>query len=199
MNKQEQWDAAWAEATTITDALGRHIDPGIFETVVVLRLLGFTTEQSCEGHMDHGRSFPWVTITSQADYQEALVLFKQGDTLRKEGRKEEAYALYAKARTARNIADEQHAQETAKMLAYLEAFYASRPLSYDRHLIVYGSTLNTDVLESQGASIQTARSEEQRQQYLQAYQEEMQAFTQFLKACFFEAEDAPQHSICKPQ
>lgn len=39
-----------ARVATFTDKLGTPIDPGIFETVVALNLLGLHTLQSCEGH-----------------------------------------------------------------------------------------------------------------------------------------------------
>ncbi len=50
---------------TFTDKLGTPIDPGIFETVVALNLVGLHTFQSCEGHLDHGSPYPWVTITDE--------------------------------------------------------------------------------------------------------------------------------------
>src|SRR5258708_6661208 len=47
------------------DRLGTPLDPGIFETVVMLNLQGFPTLQSCEGHLDHGCFYPWVTVVDQ--------------------------------------------------------------------------------------------------------------------------------------
>jgi hypothetical protein len=38
------------------------MDPGIVDTVVALRLLGFTTQQSCEGHVRRGDGQPWVRL-----------------------------------------------------------------------------------------------------------------------------------------
>ena len=56
------WQEACAAVEQFTDSLGAEVDPGIFETVVLLNLLGFRTFQSCEGHLDHGTCYPWVTI-----------------------------------------------------------------------------------------------------------------------------------------
>src|SRR5215469_15931916 len=44
------------------DNLNATVDEGIFETVVMLNLVGITTFQSCEGHLDHGCPYPWVTV-----------------------------------------------------------------------------------------------------------------------------------------
>jgi hypothetical protein len=38
------------------------VDAGIRDTVTALRLLGFRTTASCEGHVDHGRPGPWVDV-----------------------------------------------------------------------------------------------------------------------------------------
>lgn len=60
--KQRRWDEIAAEVDQITDRLGKPIDPGIRETVIGLMASGFDTEQSCEGHLDHGIPAPWVDI-----------------------------------------------------------------------------------------------------------------------------------------
>src|SRR5690348_1844102 len=51
---------------TFTDKLGMTVDVGVCETVVILNLLGLYTFQSCEGHLDHGCPYPWVTILDEA-------------------------------------------------------------------------------------------------------------------------------------
>lgn len=47
------------------DNFGLGVDPGIFDAVVALNLTGITTYQSCEGHLDHGLAYPWVTVIDQ--------------------------------------------------------------------------------------------------------------------------------------
>jgi len=59
---EQRYQEMQERVSTFTDKLGTPIDPGIFETVVALNLLGFHTSQSCEGHLDHGCPYPWVTI-----------------------------------------------------------------------------------------------------------------------------------------
>src|SRR5216683_6860035 len=56
------WEEGRSEVSRFTDRLGSPIDEGIFDTVVVLNLLGFRTFQSCEGHLDHGCPYPWVDV-----------------------------------------------------------------------------------------------------------------------------------------
>jgi hypothetical protein len=50
------------EVSRWVDGLGERVDPGIKDTVVALNLLGIPTVSSCEGHLDHGRTLPWVDI-----------------------------------------------------------------------------------------------------------------------------------------
>jgi len=59
---EQRYQEMREQVLTFTDNLGAPIDPGIFETVVLLNLLGLRTFQSCEGHLDHGCPYPWVTV-----------------------------------------------------------------------------------------------------------------------------------------
>ena len=59
---ERQYEEMCKRVATFTDKLGATVDDGIFDTVVTLNLLGFHTFQSCEGHLDHGYPYPWVTI-----------------------------------------------------------------------------------------------------------------------------------------
>ena len=55
-----------AEAESATeyqvDRLGLRIDNRIFDSVVALRVHGFDTKASCEGHMRWGEPAPWMDI-----------------------------------------------------------------------------------------------------------------------------------------
>lgn len=46
----------------IVDNLGKKIDDGIKEAVVILTKIGFKTSASCEGHLNWGFPFPWIDI-----------------------------------------------------------------------------------------------------------------------------------------
>src|ERR1700685_3524831 len=55
--KLQRWQEMEKEVDSWTDALGLGIDGGIKKTVIVLNLLGFKTQQSCEGHFEWGRPY----------------------------------------------------------------------------------------------------------------------------------------------
>src|SRR6266496_3065265 len=61
-DKQAAWEEKRKEIDQITDALGLGIDAGIKETVVAFNMLGFNTSASCEGHLGHGLSTPYIDI-----------------------------------------------------------------------------------------------------------------------------------------
>ncbi|GER84439.1 hypothetical protein KTAU_30750 [Thermogemmatispora aurantia] len=71
------WQQACDALAQLTDALGTPIDPGIVETVVLLILLGFPTVPSCEGHLDHGTPYPWVTVVDRALQRRFLQQWQQ--------------------------------------------------------------------------------------------------------------------------
>ena len=66
LQQQLDWPSTWEEAEVfarrLTDGLEYPIDADILETVVALILLGFQTNQSCEGHLDGGRPYPWIAF-----------------------------------------------------------------------------------------------------------------------------------------
>lgn len=53
------------EVDLITDRLGHPIDEQIKPAVIALRLSGFPTSASCQGHEDWGLPYPWVDIDCQ--------------------------------------------------------------------------------------------------------------------------------------
>jgi hypothetical protein len=59
MNQAQQ---AIAFTNSLTDDLGRPLDEGIKKPVAALYLLGVKTSASCQGHSDHGLSYPWIDI-----------------------------------------------------------------------------------------------------------------------------------------
>ena len=63
----QRWIETSENLSHVTDRLGKHIDKGIFDTVVALNILGFDTDMSCEGHLDHGLPYPWIDIRHTAE------------------------------------------------------------------------------------------------------------------------------------
>lgn len=64
VQRRRHFAAVQREVAQIADALGEPIEPGIHATVVGLRAHGLTTTMSCEGHPDHGRPYPWVSMSN---------------------------------------------------------------------------------------------------------------------------------------
>ena len=62
--KQQSWQSMEKEVGSWVDRLGKPIDPGIKDTIIVLNLLGFKTMASCEGH-DWGLSHPWIDFETK--------------------------------------------------------------------------------------------------------------------------------------
>jgi hypothetical protein len=65
---------------SVTDYLGYPVDKGIFRSVVILNSLGFTTNQSCEGHFNRYNTYPWIDIKfktkTQKEKESALIMAK---------------------------------------------------------------------------------------------------------------------------
>jgi hypothetical protein len=58
----KEWKELAEKFSHVTDKIDMPIDEGILETVVALNALDIPTSMSCEGHLDHGLSYPWVDI-----------------------------------------------------------------------------------------------------------------------------------------
>ena len=147
----QTWQEAAVYFEKVTDRLGRPIDVGIFDTVVALNVLGIPTLQSCEGHLTHGLPYPWVDI-------EVI------DTRPRSEHRDKETAL---------------AQLTLRywLFNYLSAFYQERRVSFDRII-----TLEyPHRMRSQGGEFMDLLTPGERERKLRVYQEEMQAFTQYLK------------------
>lgn len=175
----------------MTDSIGRPIDSGILETVIALNILGITTNQSCEGHLDHGRPYPWITFITPA----AVKLAKQSAAAFTQAiqKKEQEHCqddvlqpIYDKANQLKLQAERLHALDQQKILDHLIAFYSVRHAPFDCQLIIYTRVSGTSRLESQGAATIISQSPEIQQQKLKMYREEMLAFTAFLKNVYFE-------------
>ncbi len=183
-DKQIVWRQKLIEMEHIRDGMGKGLDPHIKETVAVLQLLGLHTQQSCQGHIDHGVAAPWIDIQSpdsrlQDFYRIYGELSHTADEL--EDGSEEAYAVHDEMNAVSKKIDRIEALEYKKLIPYLEAFYQGRSVSYEHRLILSP----TGRLTCQGAFLQPAEKKEPQAARLKAYQEEMLAFTQFLKQKFF--------------
>lgn len=82
---QDEWDRVQKEIENTADAEGYRIDEGIKEPVIALNAYGINTGQSCEGHVDSGRSAPWIRIEAPNEPGERFV--GQNETFEKVAKK----------------------------------------------------------------------------------------------------------------
>ncbi len=192
MRTQTDKDRLWKEMSdrmsTVTDKLGKGIDAGIMDLVVVLNLLEFPTAMSCEGHLEWGTYAPWVDIEDQSEAirqksREMTDLFKVARDAYQHG--EPSSTLFDQAHQARREAIFPQLQLQQRLLNYLSSFYMDRSVPVDRHLVIQTFGIGRIRLQSQGAPLQEIAPAERRAQKLVEYQQEMQAFTDFLKKQFF--------------
>jgi hypothetical protein len=176
------WQEAWDQLTHVTDALGRPIDPGIFETVVALTVVGFHTTMSCEGHLDHGIAAPWVDI----EPKEAEALRRQISAVQRQSTQEIPSSGSRPLEDAAKVFSDQlkadQMQTCKDLMLYLAHFYEGRSVPYDQVLIASSKgKAGRFRLESLGMGLQALHPLEIRADNLQRYQKEMRDFTAFLK------------------
>jgi len=196
-DRQKRWQQGIEQGRRITDARGQPIDPDILETVVVFNLLSVQTTSSCEGHPDRGCPYPWIAVGFFEDDPEIADdlkswnnLHDQINTLRIAGKTLiEVSSLFHEASQIRDRLLAITLKTLTPLYEYLDAFYADYHSSYDRHLVLDTNNIGlagSCLLKPQGANFQEARSLDVQQVKLAEYQQEMQAFTAFLKEQFFQ-------------
>ena len=193
--KEQQWQKMADHFAHITDKLGKRIDAGILDMVIVLNLLGIHTRQSCEGHLEWGTGSPWVDLEVPGlDDEEQVVrdALKEAQKQKEQGHlsQEDIKQLFQAARQLRTVVKHKHLEGRRKVMAYLAAFYDQRSIPYDVRLIIQAQGMGRSRIESQGADLQDTAPLDDRQQKLQEYQEEMQSFTAFLKEVWFSGREA---------
>jgi hypothetical protein len=183
-DKLTVWTQKLTEIAGLRDGLEKGVDPQITETVAVLQLLGVHTRASCEGHMDRGITAPWIDIQPTDPALEELRRFnvelsERVDALEAAG--EVADVVYEQLHEHRKAIARIEALEYKKLIPYLDEFYLDQCVYYEERLILDFRGR----LISQGALLQPAEEKKTQALRLQAYQEEMRDFTEFLKEKFF--------------
>ncbi len=188
--KEDQLHVLRERFSHVTDRLGKGIDPGIFETVVLLNALGFRTTGSCEGHLHEGSPAPWVDLAVEVppdEHKQAVEALREADRQETLGQlpKAERARLHREAQDRFHALDSSYQTILKRLLTLLTAFYHDRHVPYDQQLTVrwyrsLAGTVNTLRLENQGAELLPLESFATRTSKLRAYQAEMEAFTAFL-------------------
>lgn len=172
--KEAFWNDKFHEVQAYQDGAGNKMDEGIMETVTALNVNDIPTIQSCAGHIEKGM-MPWVQI-QQPGRPEGV--YKKSDiTPEWEQWREQENAL----------------QERVKRL--LEEFSSGREIKSgitlklnESNQIVATSKEIEDISESDPSGIKppTKQEEAKMKPLIPLAQEEIRAFSAFLKGKFFE-------------
>jgi len=163
LEKEQRWEELKQEVESITDGLGKGIDEGIKETTTALLANGFSTSQSCEGHIkETAATQPWVEI-----YMPEPEGWKEDKDKQGQWKKE-------------NLEQREKAEEAVK------EFYEERQVPFDEELSfedigIFGGFR----VQSTGSAEMKNLSFEEQKEKLKKYKKEMDAFTEFLKEKFF--------------
>jgi hypothetical protein len=174
------WDQEKRAVRRLRDGLGRPVDPGIVETVAILRLLGFTTTGSCGGHADRLLA-PYVDFRSATNADDRRRLEEAADQVTRRRRK--------------NQAIRHNAAELGRLVPLLERFYDGSAVPYRQRLICQGFGVIGYRLTTQDADLVAVFSKDERRELVRRQRHEFDTFTTFLKAEFFAAlDEAPSRA-----
>jgi len=193
--KKQRWDEMAREVDTWTDGLGMPIDEKIKDTIIVLNLLGLKTQQSCEGHLDHGRLYPWISFEIEDAELELLINQAREVSIKEEEAEQAAIARHPEliirdallleeselsplwqARAAAWDKMEQYRKmRVAPIHELLMTFYkdGANPDTMITHEYIYD-------IASIGGYWQDIRDDATKAAKLKEYQDEMRRFTEFL-------------------
>jgi hypothetical protein len=185
--KEQRWLKMAARMDKLADGLGMPIDTGIKDTVIVLNLLRFPTTMSCEGHAFRGVHGPWVDI--KPSHLEALEkkwrkANQAVNTAASKKKRPLPKKLYKTRNKAKKKLDTPVLQLATRLMAYLTEFYAERVVPHDQVLVLF-EFASEFRLQCHGAFLQKIVEPDERYVKLKEYQEEMRAFTAYLKARYF--------------
>jgi len=175
INVSEQWDVVAEKMSKVTDRLGKPIDPGIFDTVVALNVLGFKTTMSCEGHANRGVAAPWIDI----EPQNAARIKKQVSEVQRQKYPEGgSHPLTEEAKQLTSQIEQEQQKLLQQLISYLQQFYSDHQCEYDQIIIPAVMSTGRIRLQSIGAS---SNQQSEVAINLQKYQQEMIRFTNFMK------------------
>jgi hypothetical protein len=173
--KERAWQQQEQQVSRIVDRLGKRIDEGIKEAVVALRLLGFLTTASCEGHIDWGLPGPWIDIGEVPKDIRKMFIETRKDPSKLDDQK--------KALIEETI--QKGVEEKARLVELLAEFYQNRSVPYDQMLTMQYAGGDSAKLISQGTRVHKAYETNIRAERLNRYQHEMKTFTEFARNKFF--------------
>lgn len=174
----QKWQAALEGVDQLGDRLGLGVDEGIKETVAAFHVMDINTTASHEGKLDR-HPIPYIDVESA----EAQVLNDELRTIKDESAKEAIHEKILRSNLA----------ERRKLIPLLEEFYTDRKVPYEVRLGITSYARGWSRVENQGADFQEIEEDESvKKARLEQFQEEMHAFTEFLKTKFFTRSVPPE-------
>lgn len=206
--KEITWENQRNEIERFTDSLGYKVDDHIKETVVAFNVMGLSTSASCEGHIDHGISAPWIEVGTPNKPEERFigereifqkVASKYGISFEdvKRGINHNAWveALRESSQSDETPEYKQWRNETKKLIdrasGLVEKFYQDKDVVSNIKLGISEDGEGEFRVRNGGEDyrpVPEKLTDEQRGELakrLTQYQEEMKKFTAFLKDQYF--------------
>jgi hypothetical protein len=194
-SKKQRWDEMAREVDTWTDGLGMPIDEKIRDTIIVLNLLGLKTQQSCEGHLDHGRFYPWISFDMEDAELELLINQAREISIKAEKSEQATIARHPEltVRDALLLEESELAPLWQTRNAAWDKVEQSRKMKvvllHDLLMAFYKDGANPDTMithehiydiASAGGYWQSIRDDATKTAKLKEYQDEMRRFTEFM-------------------
>ena len=206
--RKATWERLVREVDEIADAKGTGVDEGIKETLVALNAHGIKTRMSCEGHDDWGMGAPWIDAAAPdvpaRRYIDEDIIFERiaakysatVEDVKLDYNHEAWVEAMAVFETTEDTPEYKRWRAKTQRLfekttRFLAQFYAGRNVPLDVRLEIDQSPSGIFRVHNGGEYFQPVPDdmpEEEKQalrERLQRYQEEMRAFTRFLREQYF--------------
>lgn len=201
IEKQSIWNEWSKKVEKITDGLDYHIDSGIKESVIALNVFGIKTDGSCEGHLDRGLPYPWIDVQIISDEMHDEFTHSQEIIAKKKYKNEEEFkkdnpVMHQKLIEIRAKYIEESKRIKSRIDALLDEFYMKHnPHSPETKITPHESPngFRIEAYGSRGLGLGNWKkyddkiaklSFKEKELYLKNNQNEMKAFTDFLKNKF---------------
>lgn len=187
LDKERSYADELAIVDRITDGHGTAVDKAIREPVAALRLLGFPTSQSCEGHLERALPYPWVDVGEYPSGGELDRMSRMSSSEIAAWRESALLASDLEERIRRGEVEEQRLLDTneryrLRLLTVLDQFYARRVGAHRYRLLMDGHCqFGTFRLQSVGAETANLMNQEGKEGALHRFRKEMPDFGEYLR------------------
>ncbi len=168
------------------DKLGQPIDDGILTAIIALNVNKIPTFASCEGHLDHGESFPWVDIGNPED-RKLKALLRTADEYWKQANQSEikhsnaklTHQLLEKYHQTMALANRLSLEQARPIYEKLQSFYSKYNPPYGLRIIPTSIGPFVRIQPEDGVT-QLLRNPEDKKRRLDQYRKEFSKFSNFL-------------------